>query len=55
MVHVEGTPPSIRQTTSCKRAGKNMESRDLDFQGLTFFPPDGASFLIDLDVNIADE
>ena len=54
IVHLEGVPSSIRQTTPCERAGKNTESRYLACRGLNFLFPYGASCLLGLDVNISE-
>ena len=39
---------------TCKRVGKNTESRDLALQGLNFFLLDGASCLLGFDMDIYD-
>ena len=52
--HVEGIPPSRWQATPYKRVRKNMESRYLACRGINFCPPEGASCLLGLEVNISE-
>ena len=49
IIHLGGVTPLVCQSISCKQAGKIMpDGHDLAFQGLTFMPLDGATYILDM-------